>query len=218
MSGNKSSAPVRKKTTIHYIQTHTFEPNNIQVWVNPINCKGVMGAGLATLFRDQFPAMHKDYQQRCKQETVVMGQPYLYTNSTPWILNFPTKHHWQDRSKLTDIEKGLKYFVAHAKEWGIESIAFPALGCGCGKLSWHKVYPLMYKYLQQLEGVRVEIFSEDPEPPVEKTKPISGFFKQQPSNKRNATAQEKPPAVASKKRKLAELAPEESTTPTICNG
>ena len=213
MTGNKSSVSTSKNTTIRYIQSNKFEPHNIQVWVNPINCKGVMGAGLAAFYRDEFPAMHEDYKQRCKREEILIGQPYLYKKSTPWILNFPTKQHWRDRSKLTDIEKGLQYFVEHAKEWGIQSIAFPALGCGLGKLSWSKVYPLMRKYLQQLEGVRVEIFSKDPEPLVEKTKPISDFFKSKLTKKRPLTTQEKPNAV-SKKIKITDATVKEASSET----
>ena len=34
---------------------------------------------------------------------------------------------------------------------GIASIAFPALGCGNGGLSWNVVGPLMYQYLHDLE-------------------------------------------------------------------
>ncbi len=211
MAGNKSSVSTPKNTTIRYVQSNKFEPNNIQVWVNPINCKGIMGAGLAAFYRDEFPEMHEDYKQRCKREEILMGQPYLYKKSTPWILNFPTKNHWKDRSKLTDIEQGLQYFVEHAKEWDIQSIAFPALGCGLGKLAWNKVYPLMRKYLQQLEGVRVEIFSKDPEPLVEK--PISDFFTSKPTKKRTLITQEKSNS-ASKKTKIAEAVVKEESSKT----
>jgi O-acetyl-ADP-ribose deacetylase (regulator of RNase III) len=161
-----------------------------------------MSKGLAKLFKDKFPDMHRDYQQRCDRKEVYMGKPYLYTDSTTWILNFPTKTHWRDKSKLHEIEEGLKYFVKHAKEWGIKSIAFPALGCGLGGLSWDNVYPIMCRYLQQLEGVKIEIFSNDDEPPVEQTKPITKFFKPAPHIKHPLTSEEKSDS-APKKRKVA---------------
>lgn len=52
------------------------------------------------------------------------------------IVNFPTKGHWRSASRLADIESGLDFFTAHAREWGICSVAFPPLGCGNGGLEW----------------------------------------------------------------------------------
>jgi O-acetyl-ADP-ribose deacetylase (regulator of RNase III) len=118
-----------------------------QVIVNPVNCKGVMGKGLALAFKQRYPAMFAVYQQECRIGKLRIGQPTLYRESTPWILNFPTKDHWRDASKLEYLEQGLQYFVDHYREMGIQSIAFPKLGAGLGKLSWDEVGPLMVTYL-----------------------------------------------------------------------
>jgi len=32
------------------------------------NCQGSMGAGMATGFRDRYPAMRAEYRRRCKAE------------------------------------------------------------------------------------------------------------------------------------------------------
>ncbi len=90
-----------------------------------------------------------------------IGQPTLYRESTPWILNFPTKDHWRDTSKLEYLEQGLQHFVDHYKEMGIRSIAFPKLGAGLGKLSWGEVGPLMVKYLRQMDCEVVIYITED---------------------------------------------------------
>lgn len=122
-----------------------------QVIVNTVNCEGFMGKGLALAFKQKYPAMFTTYQTECKTRKLRIGRPTLYTSSTPWILNFPTKNTWRANSKLEYLEEGLEYFVKHYKEVGIVSIAFPKLGAQNGKLSWDEVGPLMAKYLSQID-------------------------------------------------------------------
>ena len=62
----------------------------------------------------------------------------LHKDEKKWVLNFPTKKHWRNPSKLEYIEMGLKKFVATYEEKEITSIAFPQLGCGLGGLNWEK--------------------------------------------------------------------------------
>jgi len=75
----------------------------------------------------------------------------------PWILNFPTKGHWREASRLLDILAGLDYLERHYKEWGIQSLACPALGCNNGGLDWRLVGPVFYHYLSRLE-IEVELY------------------------------------------------------------
>jgi O-acetyl-ADP-ribose deacetylase (regulator of RNase III) len=136
--------------SLHYQMGDIFT-TSAQVVVNPVNCKGVMGKGLALAFKQRYPAMFVVYQQECQNGQLRVGRPTLYRESKPWILNFPTKDHWRDASKLEYLEQGLQYFVDHYKEMGIQSIAFPKLGAGLGKLSWDVIGPLMVKYLAQVD-------------------------------------------------------------------
>ena len=127
--------------------------------VNTVNCVGVMGKGIAQAFKKRFPEMFKAYSQHCQSGLVHPGVPYLYSDMFGTsILNFPTKKHWRSPSRLDDVIKGLDIFVKKYKEWGIESIAFPPLGCGNGGLEWAVVGPVMYQRLSKLE-IPVEIYA-----------------------------------------------------------
>jgi O-acetyl-ADP-ribose deacetylase (regulator of RNase III) len=137
-------------TRIYYLKGDIFN-SQAQVIVNTVNCKGVMGKGLALAFKQRYPDMFLTYQQECKTGKLRIGRPTLYQKSSPWILNFPTKDHWKFPSKMEYIEKGLAYFAAHYREVGITSIAFPKLGAQNGKLSWDDVGPVMAKYLGALD-------------------------------------------------------------------
>lgn len=130
-----------------------------QTWVNTVNCVGVMGKGIALEFKKRFPAMFQDYVSRCNAGEVQPGRPYHYADLLgASIVNFPTKRHWRSASRAQDIEQGLDYFVAHYREWGIESVAFPPLGCGNGGLDWSVIGPLMYDKLSGL-SIPVEIYA-----------------------------------------------------------
>ena len=137
-------------THIHYVKGDIFE-SKAQVVVNTVNCKGVMGKGLALAFKQKYPDMFVDYQRDCKTGKLHIGRPTLYQHSNPWILNFPTKDHWRHPSKLEYIEQGLEFLVDNYKNAKITSIAFPKLGAQNGKLSWDEVGPLMARYLSQLD-------------------------------------------------------------------
>ncbi|MBI5023840.1 MAG: macro domain-containing protein [Candidatus Omnitrophica bacterium] len=122
-----------------------------QTIVNTVNCVGVMGKGIAAEFKERYPEMFKDYVARCERREVNPGVPYFFKESmfSPQIVNFPTKSDWRAASRIQDIEKGLRILTEKYKEWGIESIALPPLGCGNGQLLWDAVGPLIYKYLSQ---------------------------------------------------------------------
>ena len=150
--------------------------SNMQTLTVSVNTVGIMGKGLASRAKYQFPDVYVVYQDACRKKWLKMGKPYLYkregslddelidepgTLTTPkcakWFLLFATKRHWRDNSDLNGIEEGLRWVATNHKSEGIKSLALPALGCGLGKLDWRDVGPLMCRYLAQL-GIPVAIY------------------------------------------------------------
>jgi len=130
-----------------------------QTLVNTVNCVGIMGKGIALQFKNRFPDMFRDYEERCRHKEVKLGRPYLYsTMFSQNILNFPTKDHWRSVTNLADIERGLQYLHNHYKEWGITSMAIPPLGCGEGQLEWRIVGPTLYRFLSSMD-IPVELYA-----------------------------------------------------------
>lgn len=132
--------------------------SNAQVITNTVNCVGVMGKGIALQFKNRYPEMFLDYKKKCDSKEVKLGLPYLWTSEQTQILNFPTKGHWKENSKLQDIEAGLKYLAENYESLGIDSIALPPLGCGNGGLNWIEVKELINKYLGQLDLLDVYVY------------------------------------------------------------
>lgn len=134
---------------IIYVEESLFN-SPAQVLVNTVNTVGVMGKGIAKEFKRRYPEMAEQYRKLCEQGLLTVGKLWLYRAPDKWILNFPTKRHWRERSRLEYVESGLQKFVATYRSRGITSISFPMLGCGNGQLNWDEVRPLMEKYLKGL--------------------------------------------------------------------
>ena len=132
--------------------------------VNTVNTTGVMGKGIALLFKKAFPENFKQYEKAAKNGSLAVGT-MLVTHSDQlspkYIINFPTKIHWRQPSKMEYIEKGLQSLVAVIKENNIQSIAIPPLGSGNGHLKWSEVKILIEKYLSPLSS-SVDIIVYEP--------------------------------------------------------
>jgi hypothetical protein len=75
-----------------------------------------------------------------------------------WIINFPTKKHWRNPSKLEWIRDGLRDLVRVVIEERIPSVALPPLGCGSGGLDWAVVKREIEGELGGLHDVEIIVF------------------------------------------------------------
>lgn len=133
--------------------------------VNTVNCVGVMGRGIALQFRNTYPKNFKAYAMACQREEVQPGRMFVYETGEltgpRFIINFPTKRHWRDKSRIDDIDAGLEALVELLREKKIRSIALPPLGCGLGGLDWSQVKPRIVAALGVLDDVKVTIFEPE---------------------------------------------------------
>lgn len=125
--------------------------------VNPVNCVGVMGKGLAKEFKTRFPENFASYYNWCETGQSSIGNVCItFTNLEfpKYIINFPTKDHWKNPSTIEMIELGMRDFITKTKTLEIKSCAMPQLGCGLGGLNWDDVYPIVKQYLDLLPEVK----------------------------------------------------------------
>lgn len=130
--------------------------------VNTVNCVGVMGKGIALQFKQAFPDNFRQYQLACRAGEVQPGRMFVVATGSLFnpkhIINFPTKRHWKGKSRIEDIEIGLKALIQEVKQLGIRSIAVPPLGCGNGGLDWSQVKPLIESAFTELPDVLVLLY------------------------------------------------------------
>ena len=130
-----------------------------QALVIPVNCAGAMGAGLARDFRERFPEVASAYRSLYAAEEIRIGAVTSFDWQERLFVYFPTKQHWKGKSRLEDIDDGLRALRELITDRAVTSIAVPALGCGCGGLSWSLVEPRIRANLQNLSGVDIEIYA-----------------------------------------------------------
>ncbi|WP_295392240.1 macro domain-containing protein [uncultured Thiodictyon sp.] len=130
--------------------------------INTVNCVGVMGRGIALQFKRVYPENFDAYAAACKRGEVQPGQMFFFETgrltAPRYIINFPTKRHWRGKSRIEDIEAGLKALVTLIQEKQIRSIAIPPLGSGLGGLDWADVRPRIEAALNRLPDVHVAIY------------------------------------------------------------
>ena len=127
--------------------------------VNPVNCVGVMGKGLALEFKNKYPLNFEIYKKACDNASFNIGNLLIVPVDNKFIVNFPTKKHWRNKSDLEFIKIGLEELKVAIKDFNIKSIALPKLGCGLGGLDWNKVFDLIKDFHNSIEdNVLVQIF------------------------------------------------------------
>lgn len=135
----------------------------VDALVNTVNTVGVAGKGIALQFRQAFPENYRMYERAAKKGEVKPGRMFVtptgYIQPPYYIINFPTKRHWRNASRIDDIEAGLRDLVRAIGDYNISSIAVPPLGCGNGGLPWDDVRPLILRHLEPLTSVDVLLYA-----------------------------------------------------------
>jgi O-acetyl-ADP-ribose deacetylase (regulator of RNase III) len=134
----------------------------VEALVNTVNTVGVMGKGIALMFKEAFPGNFLAYEAACKRHEIMIG-PMFVTESGAlrgprWIINFPTKKQWRQPSRLEWITEGLGDLRRVIQQYRIRSIALPPLASGNGKLEWREVRREVERVLGDLQGVDIIVY------------------------------------------------------------
>jgi O-acetyl-ADP-ribose deacetylase (regulator of RNase III) len=156
---------------IRLVQGNILEAD-AEALVNTVNCVGVMGKGIALQFKQAYPANFRAYERACKAGEVQPGRMFVTATDSlvnpRYIINFPTKRHWRQPSRMEDIRAGLDALVSELRERRIQSVAIPPLGCGNGGLDWAEVRPLIETALEQVPEVEAVLFEPHGAPAAER--------------------------------------------------
>lgn len=131
--------------------------------LNPVNCVGTMGKGLALQIAKKYPESVGPYKKDCQHSSLSIGHLTSFkAKDGKTIINFPTKDHWRDPSKYRYIEAGLESLAFCIKFSGNEnshlSFAIPPLGCGLGGLKYDFVHELIQIYLSEFKTMTFELY------------------------------------------------------------
>jgi O-acetyl-ADP-ribose deacetylase (regulator of RNase III) len=160
------------------IRTDDMFESGADAIVDPVNCLGTHGAGLALEFKQRYPHAVASFTSITRERSVIPGQvPAFWSDGRPvddWhparplIYFFPTKYDWRDPSKKEWISSGLitlhRQVTRHAREFNLKRIAIPALGCGYGGLDWNVVRPMIEDAMGRIEGIEALLYEPKKQP------------------------------------------------------
>lgn len=105
----------------------------------------VMGAGIAKAISEKYPNIAKTLGSKIKAtgKNIVFKGVEAKDNQGTYVLSFPTKEDYRDKSSLELIRRSairLKYL---ADVHGLKDIVIPCPGIGCGGLDMEEVVELL---------------------------------------------------------------------------
>jgi hypothetical protein len=129
------------------------------VFCHQVNCKGVMGAGLARHLRYKYPEVYDNYVIRCRQGNLLgtiqpvichdgrvcvnmfaqigYGRDMRYTNYMAFEMCLDSLAEYVNSLRLIDYEK---------------AVAFPyGIGCGLGGGDWNTILGLIRQFADKID-------------------------------------------------------------------
>jgi len=147
---------------INYIKKGNIFESKCEVLVCPVNCFGVMGAGLAKAFATdkKFKETNLTYQRKCEDGLLAPGSccgvQYFERGKEKSVVYLATKYKWQEPSKLSWIQVGTENLEKYLNNHNVESVAVPAIGAGLGQVDWQfvkKIFDMTFKTENRLYEV-----------------------------------------------------------------
>lgn len=131
--------------------------------VHQVNCKGVMGGGLAKQIRTRYPKVFDKYVTRCGSMTMdnrwqLLGTAqFVEVADGRWVANCFGQFGFGIATQHTDYSAlfaALKEVASMAIEHELPSVAIPhGLGCGLGGGEWQVVLGLIHQAFASYTGV-----------------------------------------------------------------
>lgn len=129
--------------TVDFAKGDLFDPNfGFEAICHGVNCKGVMGSGIAVAFKGLYPEMFKAYRDMCLQGFLLPGMvmPWKTGNDNPKVVyNIASQYNPGPDGNYGALEVGLRWVDFHARTHKIESVGLPEIGCGIAGLDWNLV-------------------------------------------------------------------------------
>lgn len=114
-----------------------------------VNCRGVMGAGIAAQFKARYPRMYASYRRRCLRGAMFPGEilPWQHDDGT-LIFNLATQYEPGPDAKPWMITAAVGQMITEAvTDFRITEIGLPMIGCGIGGLTQDQLRAALHPYM-----------------------------------------------------------------------
>jgi O-acetyl-ADP-ribose deacetylase (regulator of RNase III) len=124
---------------IEYREGDLFGQPDVEAIGHGVNTKGVMGAGIAVLFRRKYPDMYKQYVLWCDTGTLEPGGVMPWEGEDKFIFNIASQNEPGADATVEWLNDGVRTAVAQARKIGLTKLAVPRIAAGIGGLTWEQV-------------------------------------------------------------------------------
>ena len=125
--------------TVEYRTGDLFE-FDFPAYAHGVNCHGVMGSGIAPLFKQRWPRMYAAYKVACARGLLTLGSVFPWSDQgTPVIYDLATQDKPGRNARLDAVRSTLEIMVEHAEENQVHTVGMPRIGAGVGGLNWADV-------------------------------------------------------------------------------
>lgn len=122
---------------ITYVRGDLFDYADDHVIGQGVNCKGVMGAGIAASFAERYPQMYEEYRDLCKYRDLRPGQVHSWVRlggrPSHVIFNMCTQDRPGAHARLDWLRECMVWSMNEALDWD-RPLAIPMIGAGIGGL------------------------------------------------------------------------------------
>ena len=144
---------IKKKGDLFTAQTYAIGQG--------VNCKGVMGAGIAAKFRSEFPENYLKYRQMCSYNALRPGKALLVEEKGKLIVNMASQDFPGADATYDRVAKSAAFSAGALMRLGVDTLAIPMIGCGIGGLKWEPVEEILKTVEETLPGFQFEVWRYD---------------------------------------------------------
>lgn len=109
-----------------------------------VNCKGVMGSGVAKSIRDKYPQIFKEYKKLCdaKGSDLLGSVDFVEINDSLVVANVFGQDNFGYGEKFTDedaLKQGLETVAEYSRVTGLDVYVPQGIGCVRAGGNWNKI-------------------------------------------------------------------------------
>ncbi|MBC9707541.1 MAG: macro domain-containing protein [Enterococcus sp.] len=129
-----------------------------------VNCKGVMGSGIAVTVRKLYPDVYKAYAQYCRTPGLNGGDVFIMKSEVDgkYIFNMASQVKMGKNATYDLLEASLWAAFDGLEELELSGLALPQIGCGIGGLEWAKARPMIEEVAASYPLIDVELWTFNP--------------------------------------------------------
>lgn len=127
-----------------------------------VNCKGVMGSGIAVTVKNLFPEVYEVYRSYCHEIGLHGGEMLpLPTRDGRVILNLASQEKMGANAHYDFLEKSTLEAFAYCQRTKTSGFALPQIGSHIGGLKWEKVLPILEACSEKFPDIDLEVWTYD---------------------------------------------------------